>query len=66
MDQFMDLLAKHYQWVFSGIGGALLLGLWKARRPSRRLVLQRQRGGAFSRNVQVGIVHATDRDHDAQ
>lgn len=66
MDQLIGLLGEHYRWVFSGVGVALLLGLWKARKSSLPLASQWQRGGAFSSNVQVGIVHAADRDHDAE
>ena len=66
MDQLIELVGKHYQWVFSGVGVALLLALWKARRSSLPLVSQWQRGGALSRNVQVGVVHAADRDRDGQ
>jgi hypothetical protein len=66
MDQLIELVGKHYQWAFSGIGVALLLAFWKARRSSLPLVSQWQRGGAFSRNVQVANVGAGDRDHDAE
>jgi hypothetical protein len=63
MDQLVEFVGKHYQWVFSGVGVALLLGLWKSRR-SLPLVSQWQRGGAFSRNVQVGINHPPERERE--
>jgi len=66
MDQLVGLLREHYEWVFSGIGVALIAAIMSFWKRSRLLpsVFQRQRGGAFSRNVQVGIVQRLESEHE--
>lgn len=60
----LEVLWSNREWVFSGVGVPVLIWLVTVlRRRSRepRLVEQTQKGGMFSKNVQISQISIGDR-----
>lgn len=60
----VNWIIDNKEWLFSGAG--LLLLSWAVRllkKPAKE-IQQRQKGGMFSTNVQIGVIKNKDRGRD--
>ncbi|WP_341895412.1 hypothetical protein [Ferrovibrio terrae] len=52
MDTLLDWAVKNFEWIFGGIGVAIITGLFSLFR--KKTAVQKQNGGANSINIQSG------------